>query len=101
MTHIPDIEKECERRGKAHTICGREIPAMMQALRRQRENARALIDGLETKLSPVLRPGSGALAGVSDSFSEATPLTEQLTETISVMSLLNARLRDITARLEL
>ena len=78
-----------------------QIPAMMQALRRQRENARALIDGLETKLSPVLRPGSGALAGVSDSFSEATPLTEQLTETISVMSLLNARLRDITARLEL
>jgi hypothetical protein len=78
-----------------------QIPTMLRALRRERETARTLIEALEAKLAPVLRPNGGVMGSAAETFSEAAPVAQVLGESVSIFAALNARLRDITGRVEL
>jgi len=78
-----------------------QIPTMLQALRRQREQARGLVEALEAKLAPVLRPSTDVLAAGVEGVADAAPVAQAINETVAIFATLNARLRDITARVEL
>lgn len=78
-----------------------QIPTMLGALRRQRETFRNLLDAAEQKLAPVLRPASAYAGEAQAPLAEGAPLAEQLHESINIIASQNARLRDITNRMEL
>jgi len=78
-----------------------QIPTMLQALRREREKARALVDALEAKLASVLRPSSDVLGVATEAIPDAAPVAQSLCESVGIFASLNARLRDITGRVEL
>lgn len=77
-----------------------QIPTMLAALRREREKARANVDALEAKLNPVLRPATDALTFATEGISDAAPVAQALAESVGIIAALNARLRDITGRVE-
>lgn len=78
-----------------------QIPTMLAALRREREKARANVDALELKLAPVLRPVAGVVGSATEAFPDAAPVAQALAESVSIIAALNARLREITGRVEL
>jgi hypothetical protein len=78
-----------------------QIPTMLNALRREREKARGLVDALEAKLGPVLRTACTPVGAAVEAVPDAAPVAQAISESVSIFALLNARLREITGRIEL
>ena len=80
-----------------------QIPTMLAALRREREKARLLLEALESKLAPVMRAADEIPTGIPISvrWDKAAPIVETLDESVNIFAALNARIKDVTARLEI
>jgi hypothetical protein len=78
-----------------------QIPTMLAAVRRALAVYQTNVEVLETRLASVMRPGEVRSDGAKSVLTSAAPVAESLAECAGAMVALNARIRDILARLEI
>jgi hypothetical protein len=78
-----------------------QIPTMLAAIRRELAKYQANTEVLEARLACVMRPGEVRTDGAKPALSSAAPVAEALSEYAGVMVALNARVKDVMARLEI
>jgi hypothetical protein len=77
-----------------------QIPTMLAAIRRELGKYQTNTEVLETRLAGVMRPGEVRSDGAKPALSSAAPVAEALSESVGVLVALNARVKDVLARLE-
>jgi hypothetical protein len=77
-----------------------QIPSMLAAIRRELAKCQANTEVLEARLTCVMRPGEVRSDGAKPTLTSAAPVAETLSEYAGVMAALNARVKDVLARLE-
>jgi hypothetical protein len=78
-----------------------QIPSMLAAIRRALAAYQANTEVLEARLACVMRPGEVRSDGAKPALTSAAPVAETLSEYAGVMAALNARVKDVLARLEI
>jgi hypothetical protein len=78
-----------------------QVPTMLAAIRRELAKCQANIEVLEARLACVMRPGEVRSDGAKPALTSAAPVAETLSEYAGVMAALNARVKDVLARLEI
>ena len=78
-----------------------QIPTMLAAIRRELAKYQANTEVLEARLASVMRPGEVRCDGAKPTLSSAAPVAEAMSEYVGVMVALNARVKDVMARLEI
>lgn len=77
-----------------------QIPTMLAAVRRALAIYQTNTEVLEARLASVMRPGEVRSDGAKAALSAAAPVAEALSEYAAVITALNARVKDVMARLE-
>lgn len=78
-----------------------QIPSMLAAIRRELTKYTANTEVLEARVACVMRPGEIRSDGPKAVLSSAAPIAEALAEFVGVLVQLNARHKDVLARLEI